>query len=341
MAALTAAAALAGPALAAPAQAATTPQYKVTIIRNLGGIKPFGINKNGDIFGTAVESGARTEEAFVLKAGSTTLQFLGSPGDPGNTKSSADPFGMNNADDVVGLDLVTQDTPVEWPNSVTPTSLAALGGLATAPAKATAINDNNEIVGYSEVHGSKPYVIQNNKVTPLPLLPGGFDAQPFGLNNAGVIVGDGDAAPDGPMAVQWSSSGAITKLPQLPHTLSSQAFAVNSSGVAVGDAILTSDGYAHAVMWANGKITDLNPPGTVAGDRVANGLNNNGVIVGSFNGGHGFVYRDGTATDLNTLIAPTAGLTLFSAIGVNDNGVIVGSAVLNNQNVAYELTPVS
>ena len=117
--------------------------------------------------------------------------------------------------------------------------------------------------------------------------------------------------------------------------------AVNSSGVAVGDVVLSTDGEAHAVMWANGKVTEL-APGTLVGfNAVANAINNSGVIVGGSGNGDGFVYQNGTATDLNTLIAPTAGLTLGSATGINTKGQIAGSATLNGQEIGYILTPVS
>ena len=58
--------------------------------------------------------------------------------------------------------------------------------------------------------------------------------------------------------------------------------------------------------------------------------------------GHAFVYQNGQATDLNSLIAPGSGLVLLNATGINDNGVIVGSASNSNgQTVGFELTPVS
>jgi hypothetical protein len=51
--------------------------------------------------------------------------------------------------------------------------------------------------------------------------------------------------------------------------------------------------------------------------------------------------RNGTATNLNTLIAPSSGLALGPATGINNKGQIVGSAALNGQDVGYVLTPVS
>jgi hypothetical protein len=68
-------------------------------------VQLFGINSNGDVFGTAVESGAQTTESFLLKAGSTAVQFLGRPGDQKNTQASSVALGINASDAVVGYTL--------------------------------------------------------------------------------------------------------------------------------------------------------------------------------------------------------------------------------------------
>jgi probable HAF family extracellular repeat protein len=81
-------------------------------------------------------------------------------------------------------------------------------------------------------------------------------------------------------------------------------------------------------------------PGTGQGDAQANAINDNGVIVGSGGNGHAFIYQNGTATDLNTLIAPGSAVTLVSANGINNQGDIVGIAVPNNnpnQSFGFEL----
>lgn len=339
---------LATPALTGSAQAATTPKYTVKIINNAPGVQLFGINNNGDVFGTAVESGAQTSESFLLKAGSSTVQFLGSPGDQGNTKSSAVALGINASDAVVGftissLVLDENDEALKWANSATPTILTSLN--YSLGAQATGINDSGEIVGFKENfndQGDKSFKVQGSAVTQLPVLPnGGFNADALGVSSNGFIAGDADSNAFGRQAVEWNSSGAITALAQTANMFQSQAFAVNSSGVAVGDVILGTDGKSHAVMWANGKVTELSP-GTIIGfNSVANAINNSGVIVGGGNAGHGFVYQSGTTTDLNTLIAPTAGLTLLDATGINSKGQIAGSATLNGEDVGYVLTPVS
>jgi uncharacterized membrane protein len=340
---------VATPALTSSAQAATTPKYTVKIISSAPGMQLFGINSNGDVFGTAVESGAKSSESFLLKAGSSTVQFLGSPGDQGNAKSSSVALGINASDDVVGYTLGSatmidpEDVPVEWANSTTPTTLASLN--YSLGARATGINDSGEIVGFKQNlngAGDKSFKVQGSTATQLPVLPnGGANADALGLSSNGLIVGDADSSASSRQAVEWSTSGAITALPQPANTFQSQAFAVNASGVAVGDVVSSTDGDSHAVMWANGKVTDLSP-GTVLGlNAVANAISDSGVIVGGGGNGDGFVYQNGTATDLNTLIAPTTGLTLGAATGVNSKGLIAGSATLNGKSVGYILTPVS
>jgi probable HAF family extracellular repeat protein len=346
---LAAAALLATPALTSSAQAATTPKYTVKIINSAPGTDLFGISNSGDVFGTAAESGAEGGSAsFLLKAGSSTVQFLGTPGDQGNAISSSVALGINASHVVVGYTQSDQanndvDVPVEWINSGTPTKVASL--VYELGARATGINDGGEIVGFKEdlnAQGDKSFKLQGGTLTQLPVLPnGGVNADALGLSSNGFIAGDADSQASSRQAVEWSTSGAITALPQPAGTFVSQAFSVNASGVAVGDVVSGTDGKSHAVMWANGTVTDL-APGTVLGfGAVANSINNSGVIVGSGGNGRAFVYQNGTATDLNTLVAPTAGLTLTGAAGINSSGQIAGNATLNGAEVGYILTPVS
>jgi probable HAF family extracellular repeat protein len=356
---LSAVAVISGTALTAPAQAAattphvaTTSQYNLTIIRSPGTLQTtsiFGINANGDVFGTAAENGALTQEGFLLKAGSTTMQFLGSPGDPTNAKSFARPQGLNKFDDVAGSSqsvTTGMTSPILWPNSSTPTNLGTLPGIANTLVnpQATAINDSNLITGDggSNGHGQVAFTIQGSQVTDLPALPGGGDSQPVAVNNAGVIVGQADSATISPVAVEWQN-GAIRQLGKLPGGLTSEALAVSTSGEIVG-ASLAPGGDAHAVLFANGTVTDLNVPGTGQGDAQADGVNDSGVIVGDGGNGHAFIYQNGQATDLNSLISSGSGFTLVAANGINNKGDIVGTAVSNaqpRQSFGFELTPVS
>jgi probable HAF family extracellular repeat protein len=344
-----AAAALVGPAFATPAHAATTPQYKLTIVGSVG-TEVFGINKTGDVFGIAREQGAKTDDGFLLAAGTTNMVFLGSPGDPSNTNSFSSPNGFNSSDDVVGtaasLSTGTAN-PIEWKDSATPTNLGTLSGLQNlnlTSTKLTSINDSGLITGFGSNRGDVGFTINGSTVTKLPALPnGGVDVEPIAVNDSGLIVGQADTTTSDFQAAEWQN-GTVTALAMLPGSFTSEALAVNSSGEAVGADVLTSDDDGHAVLFANGKVTDLNAPGTgtPGADSVANAINDNGVIVGQGGNGDAFVYQNGQATDLNTLIAPGSGFTLLNADGINANGVIVGTASNSNgQTFGFELTPIS
>jgi len=346
LAAVAAAAALAAPAFAAPAHAAATPRYKLTIVGGAG-TELFGITKNGDVFGIADETGARVQEGFLLAAGSTKMVFLGSPGDLANANSVSSPEAINNSKAVVGTATsftTGNQAAVEWAGSATPTDVGAkvgLQNLVASPAL-TSINDNGLITGFGSNRGDVGFTISGSTVTKLPALPGGgVDVEPIAVNDSGLIVGQADTSTSVFQAAAWQN-GTVKALGMLPGSFTSEALAVNSAGQAVGADVETADTDAHAVLFANGTVTDLNAPGTGAGDAVAHAINDSGVIVGVGGNGHAFVYQSGQATDLNGLIAPGSGFTLLNADGINTNGVIVGTASNSaGQTFGFELTPIA
>jgi probable HAF family extracellular repeat protein len=83
----------------------------------------------------------------------------------------------------------------------------------------------------------------------------------------------------------------------------------------------------------------------------AHAINTSGVVVGDGAGAgaagqatdtHAFIDKNGTATDLNTLIPAGSGVTLSTATGVNDQGDISGIAVdLGGNEFGFELIPAS
>jgi probable HAF family extracellular repeat protein len=339
--------AVAGTALAVTAvpgsARAATPQYKLTL-STVANSQYLKINNNGDIL---VGSEAALGSRFVLKAGSNTRLPLNPPASQASEDPLVIPESLNNTDQVVGESDTGDFTALEWPDSSTPTDLSQLPAIASTldETQAPAINDNGLIAGYGEGFNGRnsftqPFTIQNNVVTMLPELPNGVDAYPISASDAGVIAGDADTTTQDPRAVEWVR-GAIKLLPSLPGTSTSEALAVNGTGEAVGAALLTSDLNAHAVLWANGKATDLGFAAGSDSDAEAQSINAGGVIVGDGDG-HAFIYQNGTATDLNTLIPTGSGVTLTTAASINDHGVIVGTAVnAQGVDVGYELTPLS
>jgi uncharacterized membrane protein len=335
--------AVAATVAAGPAQAATT-QYKLTLSTTVN-THYAAINNNGDIIGEGPQPGTSFTAPFLLTAKSGTRLTLNVPaGQAGSAFATAE--ALNDADTVVGESDNGNFTALEWPDSSTPTDLQSLPGLANRffQTQATSINDNGLIVGFGEGPGSKGdttigFTIHGSTVALLPELPNGVDAHPIAVNGTGTtIVGDADTSTQAGVPVEWVQ-GAIKPLPFLPGSTGiAKALAVNNAGQAVGADTLSSDSNAHAVLWAGGRVTDLHFGG--AGDAQATSINTSGVIVGD-GGGHAFIYQNGTATDLNSLLPPGSGVTLSTASSINDHGVIVGTAV-NAQSLAvgFELTPI-
>jgi uncharacterized membrane protein len=351
----------AGPALGAPAQAATAggiaTAYKLTLIKagTITGAQTavFGINNNGEVFGTGDLAGQ--EAGFVLPAGAGTATFLGQPG---NAMTGSIPFPetINNNGDVVG-DFTSNSTDnpthaIEWPGGRTPTDLEpaidrALG-FQGADTVANGINDHGLTVVAATVGSfADGLTVQGGTATKLPGLPGGGGAagstntNPIAVNNNNLIVGSAVNSADNEVAVQWQN-GKITQLGGLPGSFQTRALAVNSAGLAVGASISAADFNEHAVEFVNGKVIDLKVPGETNNDAKAKAVNDAGVIVGGDGNGNAFAFAGGHSVDLNTLIPAGSGVTLKLANGINNSGVIVGNATINSsrQNVGFELTPV-
>ncbi|WP_370941989.1 hypothetical protein AB5J62_23045 [Amycolatopsis sp. cg5] len=351
-----------GAGMAVPnAAAAPAPQYRLV----LGSAKTLeyrGINARGDIIGVGLDP-ARfgREEGFVIKAGTTTPIFLA---DPGTNNQNAVPRSINDQGVVVGnyqqnvvvpggAEEITR--PAIWPG---PGGAGSdLGVNPTGSADAFGINGQQQIVGWQAGPASiTPWQRNGTTVTNLPPLNGSNDTEALGENSNGVVVGDaavpGGTLPGGDqVALEWVNGKLIT-LGQLNGGAWSEALAINTAGQAVGSASPAGSSLldSHAVLFSGGKAIDLNVPrGVNQGTAHATAINTGGVIVGAdavfpdISGvGNGFVYRDGHATELNSLVKRTPNVRLGGATGINDAGDIVGTAVLTAPDgtvstVGYEL----
>jgi probable HAF family extracellular repeat protein len=127
----------------------------------------------------------------------------------------------------------------------------------------------------------------------------------------------------------------LSDLELLPGGRHGSAVAVNDEGVVVGTSD-TADDTRHAVLWREGRITDL---GTLGGwHSEPSDLNRHGVVIGSSElrpgrqgGSHPFIWRDGRMTDLCTLGAAPG----FVAAAINDDGWVVGSSDTEPANVTH------
>lgn len=192
-----------------------------------------------------------------------------------------------------------------------------LGTLGGDWSEAVAINAGGEVIGssFTATEGSHGFIWMNGKMTDLG--PG----EAVAVNDKGqvlvVVIGLKD---DRYRSRLWEA-GRLRELPTLPGWWHSHAAAINERGQIVGwrgnkpsgsDAV----GVQHAVLWQNGRITDLGTLGGTSSEATA--INERGQIAGwsqtKTGDLHAFLWHRGKMTDLG------AG---GSEAAMNDHGQIV------------------
>jgi hypothetical protein len=182
----------------------------------------------------------------------------------------------------------------------------------------TAINNAREIAG--SVQGLNLRWTRDGE----PDLIGGLSPEGWGhalgINERGQIVGSSHDNPSGffRRPVIWDAQNGVRQLPAPPTTYpEGSARAINEQGNVAGS--VKQRNYDHsAVLWRDGQPTVL----WTRGEAFA--LNNQDHAVGT-SAGRAHLYRDGTAIDLNTRIPAGTGISLDSAVGINDSGLIVAN----------------
>ncbi|GAA4554604.1 hypothetical protein [Amycolatopsis samaneae] len=321
-----------GGVAAAPSAEAATPHYTLTVAPDA--VQRFtGINDNGDIIGIGLSG---SQAGFVIKAGTTTPVFLSTAADPGNAHQFTDAHAINGQGMVVG-DIFPAGGPdilraARWPSpGATGVDLGVDPAQPFFDVEATGINDSGLIAGRTVDPAGKvtAWTVNGSTITRLPFLPGGAQARARAVNNAGLVVGGSAVSASVVSAAAWQH-GRVRDLGVLPGGNFAEAVAVNSAGVAVGVSNNTPSGEGvsqRAVRFSGGTVTDLNIPGTgPIANSTANDINDSGVIVGALPSGGAYVYRDGTATDLNTLVPAGTGFHITNATAINNKGAIVGTA---------------
>ena len=170
-------------------------------------------------------------------------------------------------------------------------TLIDLGTLGGSPSTASAINNANQVVGWSvnAEQATRPFLWSHGVLSDLGSL--GADGFAYGINNSGQVAGY-SSTPN----PEWPGCGKVGYCPE------------------------SSD---EATLWSGGTITGL---GTLGGPNShAYGINDAGQVVGSadvlitdsgFELADGFLYSAGTLSDLGT----------FAPAGINDVGSIAGSS---------------
>lgn len=137
------------------------------------------------------------------------------------------------------------------------------------------------------------------------------------------------------IAVFWGLLLTATQVTRADYSYSAKnlgamfsATGLNDRGEVVGYGYADRTSNLHTFLYDQDGLHDL---GTFGGrDAIARGINDSGQIVGFVmpsdgSAGHAFLYQNGSATDLNSLIDPKLGMTLFDADAINNKGQIVGT----------------
>jgi probable HAF family extracellular repeat protein len=206
----------------------------------------------------------------------------------------------------------------------TMTDLGTLGGTGS---EGVAINDSGEVVGWSQTKAgtSEAFLWNGAKMTDLGPLSGFY---PHGINDTGQIVGTCNQS-----FPCVDSNGTFTALPDPSSLVCNEAIAINSNGQVLGecaDGSQASTSNTRAVVWTNGSPTVL--PTLGGPTTTATAINNNGDIVGYAQTAtfaqHGFLYRNGTMTDLGNNIFLYA---------INDSDVMVGNDLIVSNGTVQDI----
>ena len=274
----------------------------------------------------------------------------------GSDTSNIDPYNENFC--ILTFPDQFECSAFRWENG----AMSALPGLGGNSSYATNSNRLGHIVGWAEtgldpncvapqvfdVHGA---LWSGSSVQNLPPLPVDALSAAFGINDQDVAAGgSGICGSPGVLgfallthAVIWRN-GLPTDLAGLGGQFNNVATDINNRGQVVGMSDIPDDTATHAVLWQQGAIIDL---GTLSGDvfSYAWAISEDSKILGQscdVNGDcHGFLWRDGVMTDVNSLLPAESPLVIIDANDINSGGDITGQAFdpVTGEMPAIEMIP--
>jgi len=329
------------------------------VLTDLGALIPgyssfaYAINARGETVGVSENgqidplTGNYETIAVLWKDGIVNLGTLGgnqsvanATNDRGQVAGAAlntmsDPFANAFALTYLFVPAATQSHAFRWTEAGRMKDLGTLGG---PDSSASFVNRRGQIAGESftsftansstGVPTLDPFFWENGKMVDIGTLGGTF-SQPNGMNNSGQVVGVSNTTGDqAGHAFLWDQhhSPSLMDLGTVGGS-SSSANWINDAGEIVGSATNPSDTEWHPFLWKNGVMADL---GAFGGETCsgANSINSRGQIVGTASADcnfddHAFLWEDdGPLVDLQSLVRPGSGVTLVSAVFINDRGEI-------------------
>ncbi len=317
----------------------------------VGATQASGIDPSGSVVvGTGVSADVKAPPLIASEwtngVGPLALGSLCAPMPMNVPLSQA--FAINDAGDVVGNSRTQDFCDGSIGNGIVPNAaflrhgaemgaIAEAGGagnLASGEIDAVAINVHDQVVVTDDNAGADN------------TLPTAYLWQP----SPGASVFPGTLAPLSVFPF-GSSSLRIDALPssQLGATTLGTSFVLNDAGVVVGVRMPLDAAFVPAYSQNGGPAVVL-PTANGLPQGAANGINGNGDVVGSsFDVGTGHQIATlwpgaggvpgADAMDLNTLIPSDAGITLYEAVGINDEGDILAyGAAMGSPPGLFELT---
>lgn len=222
---------------------------------------------------------------------------------------------------------------VRWDAARSPSTIGMLAG--TVASEAYAINNNGEIVGYSEdpqgMRLATYWDAQGAMINMHAAINATGSSIPWDINDNGLVVGQAPINPGLPKGFIWHPGTSGQVAGGLQGYMSSRNLGVNNSGVIVGSSFFFGDPDDAQRATPDGRggwdAVQIGPTGYEF--TVADAINNDGVAVGyttynSTTTGWNAVIFDG---DSDVIVLGTLDpLDTSEAYGINDNGLVVGQA---------------
>lgn len=181
------------------------------------------------------------------------------------------------------------------------------------------------------------------------------------INDSGAVVGTRLVSIPGTtqrfFAAAMATSTSASFLFDPTDRVETHAFDINNAGDIVGDRAqiagrFGNTPYSPFLRTADGTVTILNLSGAGLGTGSARAINSAGIVAGDGYPGwpdnvyddtlpvnqRAWVWTNGAARDLNTLLPPGSGWILIGANDINDRGEIVGTGRFNGLSRGYVLS---